>query len=221
MSLKRFGWPVTALCGGLLCGAAHAQVERDASCASYAGEVAAMADAGAALEERRDYLAPPGDAEQTRRRSQLALVERSNSERLRALLAQCGWPLRATHGSAAGQRLWQLVRQHEHDLALQKAVARQLESVQAQGEASGPELAQLRDRIAVAEGRPQPYGTQLYQLASCRWVSRPMDDQVQVEARRQQLGLPTLDEQEKLANGMVIQEGCQNQPAAPNFQHSP
>jgi len=206
-SAKKWMAPILLL-GTLLGNTAQAQ--EASACAGMAGDLAAMREADTALRGRQDYLAPPEDGGQARRRSQLDLVERSNGERLRALLARCGWPLRAVHGEAAVRDAWQLVRRFEQDLPLQKTVALHLERAIAGGEAPGAEFARLQDRIAVAEGQPQRYGTQLHQVNACRWVFRPMDDRAQVEARRRQIGLPTLDEQEKLANGMVIHEGCQN-----------
>lgn len=191
----------------LVCGAAQAD-QTPASCSAYAGKLAAMTDADTALRARQDFLAPPEDPEQLRRRSQLGLVERSNGLRLRALLADCGWPLRSAHGEQAGQDAWKLVRQAGQDLALQKVAAFHLEQAVDRGEAQGRELAQLVDRIAVAEGRPQRYGTRMRQVNACVWAVYPVDDLAQVAQRRRQLGLPALEEQERMANEMVIHENC-------------
>ena len=209
MHLKRmFGAaPGMGLCAVLLCGAAQAGAS-SASCAAYAQELAAMAGADAALRALQDFLAPPADPEQARRRSQLALVERSNGARLQALLADCGWPLRGVHGEQAGKDAWRLVRQAGDDLALQKTAAQHLQQAVLRGEAPGRELAQLDDRIAVAEGRPQRYGTRMRQVDACQWVFHPMDDRARVAERRAQVGLPTLEQQEGMANGMVIHENC-------------
>lgn len=203
--------PGLGLCAVLLCGAAQAGTG-PASCDAYAQDLAAMAGADAALRARQDLLAAPDDPGQGRRRDQLALVERSNSVRLQALLADCGWPLRGVHGEQAGKDAWRLVRHAGEDLAWQKTVAQHLEQAVLRGEAPGRELAQLDDRIAVAEGRPQRYGTRMRQVDACRWVPYPMDDRDRVAQRRAQFGLPTLEEQEAMANSMVIHENC----SAPN-----
>jgi hypothetical protein len=209
MRLKtmRGALPGLGLCAVLLCGAAQAEAG-SASCAAYAQDLAAMAGADAALRARQDLLAPPDAPAQGRRRDQLALVERSNGARLKALLADCGWPRRGVHGEQAGKDAWRLVRQAGEDLALQKAVAQHLEQAVLRGEAPGRELAQLDDRIAVAEGRPQRYGTRMRQVDACHWVPYPMDDRARVAERRAQVGLPTLEQQESMANSMVIHENC-------------
>lgn len=193
----------------LLGGAARAQ---DA-CTGYGAGLRAMAEADKALRGRQDYLAGPDDSGQARRQAQLALIERANAARLQTLLARCGWPLRSVWGETAGKAAWQLIRQYGQDLALQRTAAPHLERAVAAGEAPGGELALLLDRIAVAEGRPQAHGTQMRQLG-CRWVPQPMDDRARVEERRRQLGLPSLEEQERQANGMVIHEGCENHVSA-------
>ena len=205
---------ICLLGAGLAGGVAQAQMQTQdaAACAGYGEEVQAMLEADQALCGRQDYLAAPEDSGQARRGAQLALIERSNAMRLEALLARCGWPLRSVHGAGAGKAAWQLVR---HDLALQQAAAPHLERAVAAGEADGPALAQLLDRIAVARGEPQRYGTQMRQLDACRWTPQPLDDRARVEERRKQLGLPGLEEQEKQANLMVIHEGCENQAAMP------
>ncbi len=189
-----------------------AQAQDNVACAGYGEDVQVMLEADRALRGRQDYLAAPEDGGQARRRAQLALVERSNAMRLETLLARCGWPLRSIHGPDAGEAAWQLVRQ---SLALQQAAAPHLERAVAAGEADGRVLAQLLDRIALAKGEPQRYGTQMRQLDGCRWTPQPMDDRARVEERRRTLGLPGLEEQERQANVMVIHEGCENQVAMP------
>lgn len=206
--------PYLALCGVALCGSARAG-ETPPSCATYGEELAAMAGADAALRTRQDLLAPPEDPVQGRRAAQLVLIERSNGARLHALLAQCGWPLRGVHGVQAGAHAWQLVQRAAQDLALQKTAIRHLERAVAAGDVPGRALAKLDDRIAVAEGRPQRYGTRMRQVDACRWSFYPMDDAAQVAERRARLGLPTLEEQERMANGMVIHENCRNREPSP------
>ena len=203
---------------GLVGGMAQAQTqtqETAAACAGFSEDVRVMLEADRALRGRQDYLAAPEDGGQARSGAQLALVERSNAMRLETLLARCGWPLRSIHGPEAGEAAWQLVRQ---SLALQQAAAPHLERAVAAGEADGHVLAQLLDRIALARGEPQRYGTQMRQLDGCRWTPQPMDDRARVEERRRTLGLPGLEEQERQANVMVIHEGCENQVIMPPLQ---
>lgn len=177
-------------------------------CAAYADELAVMVEAVEAVRSRVDYLAPPEDAVAARHLAQLDLVERDNTERLGALLAACGWPRRSVEGVEAARRAWLVAQQRGEDLAFQRQVVRQLELAALDGEASVLHLAAASDRLAVKEGRPQRYGTQLRQVDACTWEYYPLDDVTRVEARRKRLGLPSLAEHKRGINDIIITENC-------------
>ena len=161
-----------------------------ASCQDYAGELAVMAAAHGALRQRIDYLDPESQP-QRRLASHVKLVDRSNAERLDALVARCGWPSAATHGEGAVKDAWLVVRHADHDPAFQKRVLALVE----QSRELDQSFAYLYDRIAVMEKRPQHYGTQLSAPTRhyCALEFDPMDDRAQVEARRARLGMAPLD----------------------------
>ncbi len=85
---------------------------------------------------------------------------------------------------------------------------RQLELAVLDGEASAIHLATASDRLAVKEGQPQRYGTQLRQVDGCAWDYYPLDDLARVEARRKRLGLPPLASYKRAINEMIIKENC-------------
>jgi hypothetical protein len=177
-------------------------------CASYAQQLIVMEEAVEAVRSRVDYLAPPEDAVAARHLAQLALVERDNTERLGALLAACGWPRRSSEGLDAARLAWLVAQQSSDDLLFQRQVVRQLELAALDGEASVIHLATASDRLAVREGRPQRYGTQLRQVDGCVWDYYPLDDLDRVEARRKRLGLPPLASHKRAINDMIIKENC-------------
>ena len=186
--------------------AAPAQAAPD--CSAYAQELATMAEAADAVRSRVDYLAPPEDAAAARHLAQLALVERANGARLGALMAACGWPRRSVEGLEAARRAWLIVQQRADDLPLQRQAVRQLELAALDGEAAMTHLAAASDRLAVREGRPQRYGTQLRPVDACSWDYYPLDDPGRVEARRRRIGLPTLAEHKRSIDAMIITENC-------------
>lgn len=186
--------------------AAPAQAAPD--CNTYAQELATMVEAADAVRSRVDYLAPPEDAQAARRLAQLALVERDNGARLGALMAACGWPRRSVEGEEAARQAWLVVQQRGDDLPLQRQAVRQLELAALDGEAAMTHLATASDRLAVREGRPQRYGTQLRQVDACSWEYYPLDDIARVEARRQRIGLPTLADHKRSIDAMIITENC-------------
>jgi hypothetical protein len=62
-------------------------------------------------------------------------------------------------------------------------------------DASAGDLAYLVDRVRVAEGRPQVYGTQVQMGPDGDPTPRmPIEDPENVNARRAEAGLPTLEE---------------------------
>ena len=177
-------------------------------CASYAQQLTVMEEAAEAVRSRVDYLAPPEDAVAARHLAQLALVERDNTERLGALLAACGWPRRSSEGFDASRRAWLVAQQGSDNLPFQRQVVRQLELAVLDGEASVIHLATASDRLAVREGQPQRYGTQLRQVDDCAWDYYPLDDLERVEARRKRIGLPALESHKRAINDMIITENC-------------
>jgi len=179
-----------------------------AGCAAYAQQLVVMEDAVEAVRSRVDYLAPPEDAVAARHLAQLALVERDNTERLGALLAACGWPRRSSEGLDAARRAWLVAQQGSDDLPFQRQVVRQLELAVLDGEASAIHLATASDRLAVKEGKPQRYGTQLRQVDGCAWDYYLLDDLARVAARRKRLGLPPLESYKRAINEMIIKENC-------------
>lgn len=165
------------------------------SCDGLARDLAVMKEAGQALRKRIDYLDPESAVQRTLMQH-IALVDRVNTTRLKGLVMRCGWPSTATHGAQAAADAWLLVEHAERDRVFQKQMLVLVEQAAgANGEGLDRPFAYLDDRIAVAEKRPQRYGTQLSARGDdrCALEFAPFDNREQVEARRARLGLPPLD----------------------------
>jgi hypothetical protein len=141
-------------------------------------------------------------------RTELEAVERGNAERLAAWMNACGWPRRSVEGVQAARGAWLVAQQRSGDLPFQRQVVRQLELAVLDGEAPAMYLATASDRLAVKEGRPQRYGTQLRQVDACHWDYYLLDDPQRVEARRKRLGLPSLEKHKRGINDAVASENC-------------
>jgi hypothetical protein len=181
-------------------------------CAGYAAELAVMVSADQALRARRDFSALPAgagsNAELPRIVQQTALVDSANTTRLKSLVRACGWPKRSVHGEQAVQNAWLLAQHADHDRRFQRMVLSLLEAGVKAGEVPPENLAYLADRLAVAEGKPQPYGTQLTQTGPCTFDFSPLDSRERVEGRRKGIGLPALDDYRKLFEGMALTPEC-------------
>lgn len=207
---------IALLATGLaLCGAARA----NDACSDIGAELAARVGADQALRQRVDFLDQTSPA-QRKLFSQIALVDRTNTERLKAIVARCGWPSKEKFGQQAAGDAWLLAQHADHDVAFQKsALALIEEAASARGERVDRNFAYLYDRVAVAEGRPQRYGTQLHSPdgKACGLDFKPMEERSQVEARRAELNLPPLDAYRR----MVLEMQHCTSSANPGDSHYP
>ena len=203
--------PLRVLPLALLLGSSAAPA-RAAPCDGYAPDLAAMVQADQSLRGRLDGATevsrPLGNA--------LDAIDRENTARLKRWLARCGWPLAQRDGAAASAQAWLLVQHADRDRAFQHAVLPLLERAVRQGEARGGDLAYLDDRLAVAEGRPQRYGTQFTGIDHCRLTLAPIDSREAVDARRRAIpGMPSLAEYERAAAAQILPPACRGDAPAP------
>jgi hypothetical protein len=112
----------------------------------------------------------------------------ANTQRMKEIVEHIGWPTRSMVGVHASEMAWLLIQHADHDRAFQK-MCLALMKTQAAGEVSPANIAYLEDRVRVAEGRPQLYGTQFYADEAGNFGPRPIEDPDHVDERRQAVGL--------------------------------
>jgi hypothetical protein len=112
--------------------------------------------------------------------------------RLRAIIEAYGWPDSARAGPQASQAAF-LILQHSPVHAFQRDMLPIIEDLAQGGAIARDEAAMLVDRVLVAEGRPQRYGTQ-FSLIDGRLVLDSVADPGRLDERRRSMGLPTMDE---------------------------
>ena len=113
----------------------------------------------------------------------------ANLERIRVILASHGWPGRSLVGEDGSHGAWLLLQHADRDTTLQRTALALLEQAVSSGDASGRDLAYLTDRVRIAEGRPQVYGTQLqYDGRGCA-SPKPSEDVERLDDRRRAAGL--------------------------------
>jgi hypothetical protein len=110
--------------------------------------------------------------------------------RLVEILERHGWPGRSLVGETACQGAF-LVLQHA-DLAVQKRYLPLVRAATAAGEIERTALPLLEDRVLMAEGRKQIYGSQLSRAADGRIEPWPIEDPARVDERRASVGLEPL-----------------------------
>ena len=161
---------------------------RDAALPELRNEIAARVAKDQAVQRElgeRIQAQQPVDAAVARRDS----VFNANLEWMRLVLARHGWPGRRFVGDEGSHGAWLLLQHADQDTALQHTALKLLEGAVRAGDASARDLAYLTDRVRVAEGRPQLFGTQLeYDSRGCA-SPRRSEDPAQLDARRASVGL--------------------------------
>jgi hypothetical protein len=120
-------------------------------------------------------------------------VDAANLPRLRAVLEKHGWPGKHLVGAAGSSDAWLLVQHMDKDPAFQRRALDLMVAAAASGEASRSDAAYLTDRVLLAEGKPQRYGTQFEMVEGVN-VPKVMEDPEGVDRRRDGVGLGTMAE---------------------------
>jgi hypothetical protein len=123
-------------------------------------------------------------------------VDRNNIVRMKEIVSHYGWPGVALVGKNGEQAAWLLTQHADQDLAFQEQCLNLLTVAVENGQAPAEQIAYLTDRIRVAKGQKQLYGTQLEIVAS-RIEPYPIEDEAKVDVRRKTVGLPPLSEYQK------------------------
>ena len=126
----------------------------------------------------------------------LERIDRAHTERMKAIVAEHGWPTRSMVGRDGASAAWLLV-QHagKAELAFMERSLELIEAAAASHEASRKDVAYLLDRVRMYQGKPQRFGTQFIQDADGRMVPHPIEDEAHLDERRKSLGLSSMSEQ--------------------------
>lgn len=122
-------------------------------------------------------------------------VDRENQAWLRAIVERHGWPGRSLVGVDGAHAAWLLAQHAEHDF--QRECLQRMKECPA-GEVAKIDLAYLTDRVLLADGQPQVYGTQI-EVRGGRWQPCQVEDPDNLDRRRQEIGLPPIAEYLKSA----------------------
>lgn len=117
-------------------------------------------------------------------------IDRENTARLEKIVDQYGWPLRSQVGDDGANAAWLLVQHADLSPKFQRKCLDLMAHVPSD-EISRMDVAYLTDRVLLAEGQKQIYGTQIT-FAEGKWLPRPLADAAKVDQRRAEVGLPPL-----------------------------
>jgi hypothetical protein len=118
-------------------------------------------------------------------------VDADNLAWLKKVVAEVGWPCRSMVGEDGAHAAWLLAQHADRDPEFQRRCLDLITEAAEHGEASRAELAYLTDRVLLAEGQPQEYGTQMIGQEE-GWVPRRLRDPEHVDKRRAAMSLGPL-----------------------------
>lgn len=121
-------------------------------------------------------------------------VDLKHTERMKEIIEEFGWPGKRLVGMKGAEAAWLLVQHADHDRDFQKKCLSLLKEAVKKGEAEPSNLAYLVDRLRVAEGQPQIYGTQFFMDTDGKWKLCSIEDEANVDQRRASVGLDSLAE---------------------------
>ena len=122
-------------------------------------------------------------------------VDRQNTLRMKEIIEKIGWPNTSKVGKKAAHNAWLLIQHADHDVNFQKECLDLIKSESA-GEVRLDDVAYLEDRVRLKLGQPQLYGTQFNEVEG-RFIPKDLEDPDDVNERRKNIGLNTLEEATK------------------------
>jgi hypothetical protein len=140
--------------------------------------------------ELRDELVAMMAEDQEERTGGGTIEDEPRTARLKEIIEEHGWPGYDLVGEEGEEAAWVLAQHADLDPAFQEQALGLLREAVAQGQASPGNLAYLEDRVAVAQGRPQLYGTQMGCRKEGPVPATPIEDPEGLDERRAEAGLP-------------------------------
>ncbi len=137
-----------------------------------------------------DLSVLPPEELKAARKAMWAPIEEADAENERALLAMVppeGWFLKSRYGDRAAKAAFNIV-QHSN-LELWRRFVPVLEPLVAKGEVDGQSYGLMYDRLALNEGRPQRYGSQMV-CKDGKYVVDTLEAPEAVDERRKVMGFP-------------------------------
>lgn len=137
----------------------------------------------------------------TDKRETIRAIDRQLSPAKHRLLDEAGWPSSDIWGSSASTAAWLLVQHSDAEPDFQRAVLSKLTDADTLPPDERRHTAYLMDRVAIAAGKAQWFGTQ----GTCRegtWEALPVQDADRLEERRGRLSLGSMAEYARTAGAI-------------------
>lgn len=127
-------------------------------------------------------------------------IDNQNSEKIKSIYEQIGFPTISKVGKSASHH-FVTVLLHSQDIEFKKKVLEDMKDISDQ-EVDKKDMAYLEDKIRIAEDGQQLYGTQLtFNEEKQSYEVINLENHESVNERRLKIGLDTLEDYIKFANG--------------------
>ncbi len=130
-------------------------------------------------------------------------VTRSNFPLVSGIFEKFGYPGYELVGKETSDKYFLLVQHSDFNVKFQQDVLQQMKQHVDRQDAPGKSFAYLTDRVEINSGRPQVYGTQVFMSANT--VSKPCIDTVNLDKRRQSVGLGPIRDYLEACNDTFFQ----------------
>ncbi|GGV85744.1 hypothetical protein GCM10015535_32880 [Streptomyces gelaticus] len=117
-----------------------------------------------------------------------------HGDRLGEIMDEYGWPTADLVGEEAARAAWLIAQHADRQLAVQRRALQLMQQAVSAGAAGPRELAFLRDRTLVNEGRKQVYGTQIAGVKDGAPVPWPCEEPERMDELRAEVGIEPFDE---------------------------
>lgn len=133
---------------------------------------------------------------------QLHAIDRENASQLNQIVRTYGWPTKTMVGKQGANLAFILIQHADLNPRFQRECLELMRPLLSSDEVSKRDYAYLTDRVLLAEGKKQIYGSQFEKDKSGKWVPRALEDAVNVDKRRAAMGMEPISEYQKLIEQM-------------------
>lgn len=116
-------------------------------------------------------------------------IDEANTAWLKERVASHGWFTIREYGNEADQAAFLLIQHADRDPAFQADMLAKLEKLAFEGQTRPMGYAMLFDRVAIAQKRPQRYGSQGRCTGPGAWTAFELEDPANLDKRRASMGL--------------------------------
>lgn len=114
-------------------------------------------------------------------------LDKKHTNTMKHIVQRFGWPAISLVGKEASNAAWLLVQHADHDTDFQLMCLGLMKALP-EDEVLPANIAYLTDRVHIARGEPQLYGTQFWDYGNGLEV-RPIKDKAGLDERRRAMGL--------------------------------